>query len=337
MLESFRNDFVCLWKSLPQKPLFFGLLAGWLGLFHFLGNSTFGYIETPSLFGWMNYVYSTSEDDGHCTLIPLVVLALFWWKREELMRVEKRAWWPALLLVMAGLVLHMAGFLVQQGRVSILGFFLGLYGLMGLAWGRQFLKASFFPYFLFIFCVPLGTMADSLTLPLRSMVSVIAAGFSQWVLGIEVIRVGTQLFDPLRTFQYDVAAACSGIRSLTVLLALTTIFGFTTFKTGWKQALMVFIAFPLAVVGNVVRITGVIVVAEAFGQEAGMKFHDAAGFVTFAIAIVCVMILATVLREEPPEKPPGNPPGGPPGEAPERECGPNFPAAVRAGSEGARS
>ncbi|MEW6159480.1 MAG: exosortase/archaeosortase family protein, partial [Verrucomicrobiota bacterium] len=181
---------------------------------------------------------------------------------------------------------------------SIVGLFTGIYGLMGLAWGFAFLRASFFPFFLFAFCIPLGTMADTLTFPLRMMVSWIAAGFSQLVLGIDVIRVGTQLFDARQTFQYDVAAACSGIRSLTVLVALTTIYGFITFRATWKRLLMIVIALPLAVVGNVIRITGVIITAEAFGEKAGMKFHDYAGFVTFALALICVMALGVWLRED---------------------------------------
>ena len=34
--------------------------------------------------------------------------------------------------------------------------FAGVYGLMGLAWGREWLRDSFFPFCLFAFCVPLG-------------------------------------------------------------------------------------------------------------------------------------------------------------------------------------
>jgi len=37
----------------PNKAFFFLLLAAWLALFHFLGNSVLGYIRTPSLLQWM--------------------------------------------------------------------------------------------------------------------------------------------------------------------------------------------------------------------------------------------------------------------------------------------
>ena len=294
--SALRDELAALWSSLPDKVLFFTLCAVWGTFFHLLGNSTFGYKDTPSLFGWMNYTYNCHEDDRHGKLIPLVVLALLLVKRRELTTVPKAPWWPALVVVVAGLLLHIAGYITQQTRVSILAFFLGLYGLTGLVWGPRWLRAIFFPYFLFIFCFPLGTLAEKITFPLRTVVTQISVGIAH-VLGIEAIRNGTQIIGA-NGFNFDVAPACSGIRSLTALTALTTIYGFLTFHAAWKRVLMVMLAVPLAVIGNVARITGVILTSEAFGESAGLKFHDGAGFVTFFVAIICVMALGHWLRED---------------------------------------
>ena len=51
------------WRGMPDKPLFLVLLGAWLIFFHLLGNSTFGYVDTHSLFGWMNYAYGSSKDE----------------------------------------------------------------------------------------------------------------------------------------------------------------------------------------------------------------------------------------------------------------------------------
>ncbi|MBI3850111.1 MAG: exosortase/archaeosortase family protein [Verrucomicrobia bacterium] len=303
-VENFRLDFLDCWARLPNKGLFFGLLAAWLVLFHFLGNSTFGYVDTPSLMGWMYNAYNTGDgQDGHGNLIPFVVVGLFWWKRKELLSPSLNAWWPGLVLMALALGAHIIGYAVQQPRVSIVAFFIGVYGLMGLAWGPGWLRASFFPFVLFAFCVPFGSLGESITFPLRLLVTKISVGFSHGVLGIDVVRDGSQIFDSQRSFQYDVAPACSGIRSLISLLALTTVYGFVSFKAGWKRLLMMIVAVPLAVIGNVVRITGVIVVAEAFGQEAGSWFEQKFGFVTFAVAIACVLLLGHWLRERESEPP----------------------------------
>ena len=91
-MEEFRLAFLDCWRRLPNKPFFFILLAAWLVLFQFLGNATLGYIhsQNPSLFRWMLDAYDPEgkywrSDDGHGVAVPFVVLALFWWKRKELL------------------------------------------------------------------------------------------------------------------------------------------------------------------------------------------------------------------------------------------------------------
>ena len=42
--------------------------------------------------------------------------------------------------------------------------FAGIYALMGLAWGRQWLRESFFPFILFIFCVPNDNFLPNLSI-----------------------------------------------------------------------------------------------------------------------------------------------------------------------------
>jgi exosortase len=268
------------------------MLFGWLGM------SYFQYLGTRSLFVWMYNAYTTPlQDEQHGVLIPFVVLVLVWWKRRELTAHPPRFWWPGILLVAAGLFLHLAGFVIEQPRVSAIGFFTGIYGLMGLAWGPHWLKAIFFPYFLFAFCVPVGELAVPLTLPLRKLVAAIVAGISQVGLAPDVLRDGTQLFDAQHTFAYEVAPACSGIRSVVAMLALTLIYGFVSFRPLWKRLLLVASAIPLAVLGNVVRLCMTIMVAEAFGQKAGKAVETNFGFITFLVAIGCVLWLGRWLQD----------------------------------------
>lgn len=288
------------WRQLPNRWFFFALAAAWVALFVFLGNATFNYLDSPSLPAWMFNIYTSPlVDEGHGLLIPFVVLALFWWKRKELLAKPPGLWWPAIGLIGFALLLHLVGFIAQQQRLSVIGFFLGLYGLTGLAWGRHWLKASFFPFFLLAFCIPVGEYAAPLTLPLRLMVSRIVEMVAHLGLAPDLIREGTQLFDAQHTFGYEVAAACSGIRSLVALLALTTIYGFLNFKSPWKRAVMMLVAAPLAVLGNVVRLCFTITVAEAFGQNAGKAVETDFGFITFAVAVGCAFLVSRWLEKIP--------------------------------------
>ena len=273
------------WRRLPDKGLFFGLLAAWLALFHFFGNSTFGYVDTPSLFHWMYNAYnskSPTADDGHANLIPFVVLGLFWWKRQELLNQPLKTWWPALLLVALGLALHLVGYVIQQPRICVAGLFTGIYGLMGLAWGKHWLRASFFPFFLLGFMVPLGSLTEPITFPLRLMVSKLVAFVCHTVLGMDVLREGTRLFngaslaDPSKHFEYDVAAACSGIRSLMAITAIAIIYAFMVFRSWLCRGVLLASALPLAVLGNSFRLLVIVLAAESWGNEAGLKAHDSA-------------------------------------------------------------
>lgn len=278
LVTDFASEFASCWRQLPDKALFLLLLVAWLALFYFLGNSTFGYIDTPSLYYWMWNAYNMKHpaaDDAHGNLIPFVVLALFWWKRKELLSQPLRFWPPASLLVAGALVLHVVGYLVQQPRLSIVGLFVGIYGLMGMAWGPKFMAASFFPFFLFGFMMPLGSLTEPVTFPLRLLVSQIVAFVCDDVLGISVNAFGTQLFNGLGTYQYEVAAACSGIRSLVAIAVLAIIYAFVVFRNGWHRAILIASAAPLALIGNTFRMLIIVFAAEfGGGQEAGAAAHD---------------------------------------------------------------
>jgi len=286
------------WRVLPNKAFFFTLAIAWVALFVLAGNPTLGFMHSPSLFAWLFDFYTSPITDAeYGLLIPFVVLALFWWKRQELVAKPLEVWWPGILLVAAGLLTHVVGHVLQEPQLSAIGFLVGLYGLTGLAWGRNWLKASLFPFFLLAFCVPLGRSVDSFTFHLRLLVSWIVAAIAQLGLAPDLIRDGTQLFDAQHTFAYDVAPACSGIRSLVALLALTIIFGFMNFKTPWKRAVLIVLAIPLAVLGNVVRLCCTIMVAELGGQGAGKAVETKLGFVTFLVAIACIFLISRWLEE----------------------------------------
>jgi exosortase len=277
------------WRQLPNKWFWGFLTAAWVTLFGFWGNPTFSDWDSRSLPVWMFDMYtSPALDEGHGLLIPFVVLALFWWKRKELLAKPPGLWWPALGLIGLALCLHIVGFKSQQQRLSIMAFFLGLYALTGLAWGWHWLKASFFPFFLLGFCIPVAEYSVSLTLPLRLLVSRIVEIIAHFALAPDLKRVGTQLFDSVNhSYAYEVAAPCSGIHSLVALVALATILGFVNHQSAWKRALMMLIAVPLAVLQNVLRLCFTIVVAESFGQNAGKAVETDTGYFTFALAIAC--------------------------------------------------
>ena len=303
VLEEFRIEFLNCWQRLPDKGFFLCLLASWLALFHLIGNSTLGYAPTHSLLEWMYITVlgnskSWLEADGaYALLVPLVVLVLFWFKRHKLLDVRLRPWWPGMILVALGLALHILGYAVQQPRISILGMITGIYGLMGLVWGLEWLRAAFFPFFLMMFCIPVGSLADLITVPLRLLVTKLVTIICHFLLAIDVEQQGNILKDPSNQYQYEVVAACSGIRSLFSTLLLAVILGFISFQTTWKRLVIIASAFPLAVLGNLLRLLAIVVAAEMGGQEWGNIVHEGGWFGLFSLLPYVPAFLGLLLLE----------------------------------------
>lgn len=308
----FGAEFARCWRQLPNKGVFFPLFVAWLLLFQFLGNATFGYIDTSSLFHWMSNAYGNPMnfgEDGHGFLIPPVVLFLFWLRRKQLLSLNSRLWWPAVFLFAGALLLHLVGYLIQQPRVSIIAFFAGIYALAGLAWGPAWLRASFFPLFLFVFCVPISSIAQPVTEPLRLCVTKIVAFICGHLLRMDVHAEGNVLLNSARTFQYEVAVPCSGLQSLVAIVVFAIIYAFMFLEKPWKRLAIISSGFPLAMVGNVLRLMCIVIAASIGGQSTGNYVHANFffGLVTYVPAFLGVILLGRWLGER---RAPPTPPSG---------------------------
>lgn len=270
--------------------------AAGFAVFQFFGNATRGYIPTDSLFYWWGFQWANpSSETEHGWLILGLSLWLFWQNvRREPAAPNPPALGRALTALLVGLAVHLLGYAVQQTRISILGFLLFTGGVLTLAGGRRWGRAAAFPLAFMVFALPLNVL-DTAGFWLRMAVIATSHGLAN-LAGIEVIRSGTQLFAPDGTYQYDVAAACSGVRSMMALTALSLLVGYLNFRSWGVRLLVLLLSFPFTYVGNVVRITAIIVAAELFGQDAGMVVHEWAGFLVFVIVLGLVLLSVNLLR-----------------------------------------
>ena len=147
--------------------------------------------------------------------------------------------------------------------------------------------------------VPLGSSTDRVTFPLRLAVTWIVEHMFNDILGIGVIRQGTLLFNGLGTYQYEVAAACGGMRSLISIFLISTSYAFLVFRSPLNRLLMVFASLPLAVIGNVVRLSTVVAAGEISGQKAGNFVHDNGiiSMLPYIPAIFGVMLIGQYLEK----------------------------------------
>ncbi len=190
--------------------------------------------------------------------------------------------------MLGGLAIHLLGFLMQQTRISIGGCLLFTWGVLGVAGGRAWARAAVFPLAFLVFSIPLNVL-DTAGFYLRLGVIDVAWHLAHGC-GLDVIRNGTQLVSAHGGYQYDVAAACSGMRSLMALAALSLLLGYLNFRSWWVRLGVGLLCFPFAFIGNVARIFSIIVMAEWRGQAAGLTTHDIMGVGVFAIVLGLVQL-----------------------------------------------
>ena len=104
--------------------------------------------------------------------------------------------------------------------------------------------------------------------------------------------------DEMRDGQYDVAAACSGVRSLMALSALALLLGYISLSSNRLRALVFLSCFPLVFIGNVARIASIIFAAQLGGPAWGDRAHDWMGWGVFAIVLGGVWGVAALLRRD---------------------------------------
>ncbi|MBS0661907.1 MAG: EpsI family protein [Verrucomicrobia bacterium] len=281
-------------------------------LLQWFGNATRGYIDSASLFYWWGFqwVNPASETEHGLLILPLAIGVFIRNLRNSESEIRNsssvpgnprsairnpQSAWPAFAALVAGLLLHAVGFAAQQTRVSVVALLVFLWGVLRLGGGKRWGDAAVFPVAFLAFAIPFNAL-DSVGFWLRLWV-IKASGAVAHAAGIGVIQNGTQLLAPDGRYQYDVAAACSGVRSLVALLALAVLYGYLTFRARWRRASLVALCFPLIYLGNVARILSVIFAAQAGGQAWGGRAHDVMGYGVFVIVLGGVMLAARLMPE----------------------------------------
>jgi exosortase len=149
--------------------------------------------------------------------------------------------------------------------------------------GKEHLKTIAFPLAFLLLMIPLPSiLLQKITFPMQLFVSRCAAE-SLRVLAIPVLLEGNKI--GLSNTTLNVAEACSGIRSIISLVTFGTFFAYFMNKIMWQRVLIVLSALPIAILVNVVRVSGTAFLSYYYGPSVteGL-FHELLGLVLFLIA-----------------------------------------------------
>jgi len=152
----------------------------------------------------------------------------------------------------------------------------------------------FFPICFLLLMVPLNFLEDKIGFPLRMFVAKNAT-VTLNLIGVQARQRGSGIISPF--FRFDVADPCSGIRSLMALTTVTAAYGYVTQHAQWKRWVLFLSAMPLAVLGNMARVTSIALVAQAYGQELATKtYHEYSGYIVFGVALSTMVIIGFLLN-----------------------------------------
>lgn len=289
-------------RSLPAPQAWCALACALAGaaLFHFFGNAGRGYIDSASLFYWWGYQWLNPASETEHGWVILAISLWLMWRQGRGGGHGAGSPAPAAVAMTTGLLLHAAGFAAQQARLSIVALLVFAWGVIRLAGGPRGGKAALFPLAFMLFAIPAGIL-DEIGLPLRLWVTDAGETIARTA-GIPVLRSGTQLLAPDGRFNYDVAAPCSGVRSLMALTALSLLFGYLNFRSWWRRGLILALALPLVYLGNVARIVAIVFAAQWAGPAWGERAHAVMGYGVFVIVLGGVLAAIAALRRGWPER-----------------------------------
>jgi len=259
-----------------QRPVvLWGVMAGIVLLFGIAYAESLKYLVTQ----WM-------EDDNfsHGFFVPVITGALIWWRREQIMAAGISATWWGLLPAALGLVLYVVGDLSTLYFLQHLSLWLMIVGLVLAFAGLQATRQMAFPLGYLLTMIPLPQMLQSsLSSSLQLMSSSLGVGCLQ-LIGVTAFREGNVI--DLGPIQLQVVEACSGLRYLIPLIALTLLSAYLFQNRMWKRVVLVASAIPIAVLLNGLRIGLIGVLVDRFGQGAAEGFmHFFEGWLLFILSL----------------------------------------------------
>jgi exosortase len=162
--------------------------------------------------------------------------------------------------------------------------------------GRQHARRALAPLALLVLAIPLpSVVVTQLTLPLQLMSSQVAAG-AMSASGMHVVREGNLLTLPHITLQ--VADACSGLRSLVSVVAVSAGCISLLSLSARRAVLLMAVAVPIAVIGNGLRVAATGFLTAWIGEIAVRgTLHDLTGYVAFLG--MCGAIVGVLLATRP--------------------------------------
>ncbi|KRB42697.1 exosortase [Phenylobacterium sp. Root700] len=236
------------------------------------------------------------EAGAHGPIVLVTGAWLIWRKIPELREIARpgKSWITMLMLVFA-LPTYVFGRAYDFISLEVAGLYGVALAMMHTHFGVKAMLKTWFPLFYLAFLIPPpGWFIDGITAPLKLFVSYISTVGLQAV-GVPVFREGVTLM--VAQYQLLVEDACSGMNSITGLVAISLFYIYLQRNASWKYSLLlVCLVIPIAVVANIIRVSTLVLLTYFFGDAVAQGFlHMAAGMLLFTSALLLVFLVDNVM------------------------------------------
>jgi exosortase len=285
LVRSLQQACRLLVEACRRQPLATGLIVACALLltFYYGGIRSFGPRHGLSALEWLWASWNPRTGYEHGFIAPFLILLLVARRIPEAAAMPSRPSRWGLVLVVFGALFYVAAVRTYQPRLALGGLPILLLG--AIVWMRGWATARLFAFPLCIvyFIIPIPGMIQA-TNGLQLFATKSAYHLGK-LLGVPATLSGNDIYSiPMDKWQFNIAEGCSGVRSLMALTLVSAVYAHLTQKVLWKKAVLFLCSIPLALLGNCLRLTSILVVAEFIDAKfAAATYHEGSGFIFFLV------------------------------------------------------
>ncbi len=276
MNEATENK-INVWKETPVIWALLAILAALLGYIYFEG------------FTKLVNMWENREEYSFGYLIPFITLFLIWQRKDILEQHEFTGSWMGIPVILAGILLFAVGELTTLYLLVHYSFLFVLLGAALSFLGWKSFKIIFVPLLFLAFMIPLPQFFMQ---ELSQVLQLVSSKIGVWFIRLFDISVYLEgnVID-LGVYKLQVVEACSGLRYLFPLMALSFMMAYFFQDKFWKRAVIFLSSIPITIIMNSFRIGAIGVMVEYWGIEMAEGFlHDFEGWFVFMACMVVVLI-----------------------------------------------